>query len=49
MGLVAKSFFNDTFELYRKTGECPNDVGKIDIQEKRIAWSSDLDLKLNNI
>jgi len=48
-GLVAKSFFNDTFELYRKTGEGPNDVGKIDIEEKHIAWSSNLDFKLNNI
>ena len=46
-GLVAKSFFNDTFELYRKIpggGE-----QKIDIINKNIAWSSDIQYKFANV
>jgi len=46
-GLVAKSYFNDTFRLeYEPKGE---PVVPIKIYEKHIAWSSDLDFKFNNI
>jgi hypothetical protein len=41
-GLVAKSVFNDTFEL--KMGST-----KIPIVETGIAWSSDVEYKFNNI
>lgn len=45
-GLVAKSYFNDTFKLYLvENGENK----KQDISESRIAWSSDLDFKFKNI
>ena len=50
-GLVAKSYFNDTFELYEKTNKADGtvDLKKKDIESKRIAWSSDLDFKFSNI
>lgn len=42
-GLVAKSVFNDTFVL-------KNDGGKeIKIEEKGIAWKSDLEFKFANV
>lgn len=40
-GLVAKSFFNDTFEFYR-VGENGQPDVKIEINNKNIAWSSDV-------
>lgn len=42
-GLVAKSFFNDTFELWG------NKKGQIKIEETQIAWSSDVEFKFKNI
>lgn len=42
-GLVAKSVFNDTYELYG-----PGDK-KIDIDVKNIAWTSDIQYKFKNI
>lgn len=46
-GLVAKSFFNDTFGLYQEM----NDGTKtyVDIREDGIAWSSDINYKFKNI
>lgn len=41
-GLVAKSFFNDTFELHGANG-------RIEIDEQKIAWSSDVEFKFKNI
>lgn len=43
-GLVAKSVFNDTFRL-KKEGE----VDWIPINEKGIAWASDVYYKFKNI
>lgn len=40
-GLIAKSIFNDTFVLKR-------DGTKVAINEKGIAWTSDLDHKFQN-
>ena len=50
-GLVAKSYFNDTFNLYQKiTGPDGSEQLKLkEIESKRIAWSSDLDFKFANI
>ena len=60
-GLVAKSYFNDTFSLYKmeENGDttCPGQDktdpgGKCtlkNIQSKGIAWSSDLEFKFSNI
>jgi hypothetical protein len=46
---VAKSYFNDTFKLYRKAkGSEKKDV-PIDIIEKNIAWSSDIQYKFANV
>ena len=42
-GLVAKSFFNDTFELHGAK------TGNISIDTKQIAWSSDVEFKFKNI
>lgn len=42
-GLVAKSFFNDTFKLYGSGGK------QITIDEDKIAWSSDVEFKFKNI
>ena len=46
-GLVAKSIFNDTFQLYKV--EDDNSEKLIDIIEKGIAWSSDIEYKFNNM
>ena len=43
-GLVAKSFFNDTYILTKKT-----DGSKVIINEGGIAWQSDVDYKFKNI
>lgn len=43
-GLVAKSFFNDTFVL-KKVG----DTNPVTINHDNIAWSSDIQYKFNNI
>lgn len=40
-GLVAKSFFNDTFALY-------NTSGRVAINENGIAWESDKEYKFKN-
>lgn len=42
-GLVAKSFFNDTFAFYKKDGPL------IPIDSKGIAWQSDIDYKFKNV
>ena len=47
-GLVAKSYFNDTFELYRKGNNGNPDV-PIKIQVNNIAWSSDIQYKFANV
>ena len=46
-GLVAKSFFNDTFRLYRQD----NDGKKVEIEiiQRNIAWSSDIQYKFKNV
>lgn len=46
-GLVAKSVFNDTFELWKKGGNSGSDTN-ITISIKNIAWSSDLTYKFKN-
>ena len=43
-GLVAKSYFNDTFTL-QKVGE----ANPVDIKDDKIAWESDIAYKFNNI
>lgn len=46
-GLVAKSFFNDTFQLFRK-----DENGKkvtVSISGSNIAWTSDVEYKFKNI
>lgn len=52
-GLIAKSFFNDTFKLYKCFGDdCSTNIDKrteIKIKNNDIAWSSDLIDKFNNI
>jgi hypothetical protein len=58
-GLVAKSFFNDTFELYKFDSEPADkedmtkikldDNTKIPIKETNIAWASDIEYKFKNI
>ena len=47
-GLVAKSFFNDTYELWMKgtNGEPDKNITIID---SNIAWSSDINYKFSNI
>ena len=46
-GLIAKSFFRDSFELfYKKDGL--NEEEKITINEKDIAWEADKKIKFNN-
>lgn len=42
-GLVAKSYFNDTFELY------DNSLTNITIDDSNIAWKSDVDYKFENL
>jgi len=43
-GLVAKSFFNDTFTIYRQGDSKP-----IVIDDNNIAWKSDVDYKFKNL
>ena len=43
-GLVAKSIFNDTFELIRDS-----DGDKIPIYQDKIAWDSDIKYKFKNL
>ena len=45
-GLFAKSFFNDTFLLYRE-GENSRDL--INVNDKGIAWKSDVEKAFKNI
>ena len=40
-GLVAKSFFNDTFKLYNESGR------EVLLNEKGIAWDSDIEIFKN--
>lgn len=47
-GLVAKSFFNDTFELFKKNPDGGEDT-KITIKEDQIAWTSDKQYKFANL
>jgi hypothetical protein len=47
-GLVAKSYFNDTFKLVRKGAAGDRDV-PIVINENNIAWTSDIESKFKNI
>lgn len=42
-GLVAKSFFNDTFTLYKLGGQA------INIDDTNIAWKSDVEYKFKNL
>ena len=44
-GLIAKSFFNDKYELYKNSISNDN---KITIDEKDIAWQADKDIKYKN-
>lgn len=46
-GLVAKSFFNDTFELWKLDDE-GNESEKLEIISDNIAWSSDKEYKFHN-
>ena len=50
-GLVAKSFFNDTFHLYQIQIDEKGEETRVEkfIKDKQIAWSSDLEFKFNNI
>lgn len=45
---MAKSYFNDTFKLYRVGKNGDNDT-RIIITEKNIAWSSDIQYKFANV
>lgn len=47
-GLVAKSFFNDTFELW-KYGENGAENTNITIFDSNIAWTSDVAYKFDNV
>ena len=46
-GLVAKSIFNDTFQLYKEEND--GQKTKVDIIETGIAWSSDITYKFDNV
>ena len=46
-GLVAKSVFNDTFELW-KEAQGSDPATRIEIEETGIAWSSDITYKFKN-
>ena len=55
-GLVAKSYFNDTFDLWRKNedvGNCPEPpttaCTNITIDDSNIAWESDVKYKFKNL
>ena len=52
-GLIAKSLFNDTFELYFSTNKAdfasnPTKLTNTAIDMKNIAWSSDVEYKFKN-
>ncbi len=47
-GLVAKSFFNDTFELWRKADTSSTDTN-VTISSTNIAWTSDVTYKFDNV
>jgi hypothetical protein len=46
-GLVAKSFFNDTYQLFREHGNGTRE--EIIISQKNIAWNSDVETRFNNV
>ena len=49
-GLVAKSVFNDTFDLYSaEPDETHLDDNKLDIDDSDIAWKADVENKFFNI
>ncbi len=45
-GLVAKSFFNDTYRIFPEGG---TDKDEIKINQKDISWQSDRDYKFHNV
>jgi hypothetical protein len=45
--LVAKSFFNDTFQLFRKFNNGTSQ--EIEINQKGIAWTSDVEQRFKNV
>ena len=49
-GLIAKSFFNDTYQWCKAAniGDCTGDE-LIDINEKGIAWDSDVQFRFKNL
>ena len=48
-GLVAKSYFNDTYKLIKKVGDTVDEANAVDISETKIAWDSDITFKFSNI
>ena len=48
-GLVAKSYFNDTFELWHTDEETGVASTNITIADDDIAWESDVKYKFNNL
>ena len=46
-GLIAKSFFNDEYKLFKKNTE-NNELIQISIDETDIAWQADKDIKYKN-
>lgn len=47
-GLVAKSYFNDTFELWR-SDDAGESTENITIADNNIAWDSDVKYKFTNL
>jgi len=47
-GLIAKSFFNDTFQLSTTTFNGTSSTGLITIDSENIAWKSDVEYKFKN-
>ena len=47
-GIVAKSYFNDTFELYKQNVK-QNQSREIRMDEEGIAWISDRKIKFKNL
>ena len=47
-GVVAKSYFNDTFELYKQNVK-QNQSREIRMDEEGIAWISDRKIKFKNL
>ena len=45
-GLIAKSFFDDDYALYKNNGD--SEENRIEIDEKDIAWQADKDIKYKN-